>query len=481
MQPSKTVCLKLKVISIAFLLAFLFVAQNTLACIQRLDSLPDQFVICSIRITGNSITKPYIIYRELLFNSGDTLTKDHAETLFEKSKQNLLNTSLFNFVTITGDADGNAMTVNISVIERWYIWPSPIFEITDRNINSWWASRDYTRVNYGLRIKWSNFRGRMENLDAFLRFGKNHQYSILYEIPYIERSKRFGAGIELGYVRKREVGYETNQDKLDFIFNKDYLLRQQYGAFRISYRRNIETSHLAELRFQHVAFSDSLLLYNPDFSYPLKPVLDFLSFYYKLKIDHRDAKYYPLSGWYLDAELYKAGLGFEFENPVNTFWVRTTSRYFLSLAKRWYLGTSLVGKFSSGSYQPYFLMQGLGYDRDFIRGYEYYVIDGKHYVLTRNNIKFAILPEKVSNLLFIPTEKFSRVHYASYLNLFADAGVAWGGRSKDDSKNSLPGNFLVGAGVGLDIVTYYDKVIRVEYSINKLGENGIFIHLIAGI
>jgi hypothetical protein len=31
------------------------------------------------------------------------------------------------------------------------------------------------------------------------------------------------------------------------------------------------------------------------------------------------------------------------------------------------------------------------------------------------------------------------------------------------------------------MVTYYDKVVRIEYAINKSGKSGIFIHFIAGI
>jgi hypothetical protein len=45
----------------------------------------------------------------------------------------------------------------------------------------------------------------------------------------------------------------------------------------------------------------------------------------------------------------------------------------------------------------------------------------------------------------------------------------------------LPDSFLRGIGAGIDIVTYYDKVMRLEYSVNGWGESGIFIHFIAGI
>lgn len=472
---------KRKVNVIALCWVLLILSLYSSAGQSSIDSLGRPIRVASIHISGNTITKPYIIYRELLFKEGDSIISERAGAVFEKSRQNLLNTSLFNFVTLSTYEDQSGIHITISVVERWYLWPTPIFEITDRNLNSWWSSHDFTRVNYGVRLKWFNFRGRMENIDLFLRAGKNRQFSLVYELPYIEKSKRFGIGLEGGYIRKREVGFETQNNKLEYLFNEDFLYRQYYTAFRIGFRRSINTSHQLELRYQHIDFADSLLLHNPEFAYPSMKTSDYLSLYYKLKIDYRDAKYYPLSGWYLDAEVFKAGLGAGFERPVDVLWLRSTARFFLPLSKRWFFGSSIVGKVSSGSTQPYFLMQGLGYDRDFVRGYEYYVVDGNHYVLSRNNIKFAILPEKSSNLNFIPSQKFSRIHYASYLTLFADAGCTWIGNSAYGSSNTLPGKLLLGTGVGLDVVTYYDKVLRVEYSVNKLGESGIFIHFIAGI
>jgi hypothetical protein len=34
--------------------------------------------------------------------------------------------------------------------------------------------------------------------------------------------------------------------------------------------------------------------------------------------------------------------------------------------------------------------------------------------------------------------------------------------------------------VGLDFITYYDLVLRFEYSFNKMKESGFFIHMTSG-
>jgi len=55
----------------------------------------------------------------------------------------------------------------------------------------------------------------------------------------------------------------------------------------------------------------------------------------------------------------------------------------------------------------------------------------------------------------------------------------WGIRKSPE--NPLNGKFLAGAGLGVDFVTYYDKVFRVEYTLNAEGESGFFLHFMAAI
>ena len=121
----------------------------------------------------------------------------------------------------------------------------------------------------------------------------------------------------------------------------------------------------------------------------------------------------------------------------------------------------------------------MGYGREAIRGYEYYVIDGQRYFLTRNNIKFELMSKKVVQAGFIPLNKFNTIPFSFYLNLFFDAGYV-----RDAlyfNGNPLTNSWQYGYGAGLDLFTYYDLVFRLEYSFNKLGESGIFLHFTAPI
>ncbi len=114
----------------------------------------DTIVISQLIITGNKITRLSIIERELLIHENDTLEQIVFEKAAERTRENLMNTNLFNFVTISRQLVAtNRIVVVIDLKERWYIMPIPIFELVDRNFNEWVKSGDWTRVNYGFYLK----------------------------------------------------------------------------------------------------------------------------------------------------------------------------------------------------------------------------------------------------------------------------------------------------------------------------------------
>jgi hypothetical protein len=125
-------------------------------------------------------------------------------------------------------------------------------------------------------------------------------------------------------------------------------------------------------------------------------------------------------------------------------------------------------------------MKSLGY-YDFMRGFEYYVINGDDYYLVKNVMKFELLPKTISYLNFIPIKKFKKIHYACYINAFFDLGYAHEKNAEAMLLNNLSDQLLYSGGIGFDFVTYYDKIIRLEYSINSLNEKGFFVHFVAPI
>ena len=69
-------------------------------------------------------------------------------------------------------------------------------------------------------------------------------------------------------------------------------------------------------------------------------------------------------------------------------------------------------------------------------------------------------------------KQFKKSHYSLYLGVFSDLGYVL----NEQPENTLNNSLLWGKGIALDYVTYYDKLLRIEYSINGLGEKGVFLH-----
>lgn len=439
----------------------------------------EYLIINKIDISGNKITKPYIITRELQFHQGDTVFKSNIDKLLKESQENIFNTSLFNFVTIdTNIIRRYLINININVIERWYLWPFPVFEFADRNFNSWLKDSDFSKLNYGLYLIQENFRGKNETIKFLLRFGYEQRYAIYYEAPYINKKQTFGIAVDAGYAQSHEVPVSTINDTLHFYKDENnYPKKEFFSSFSLIHRKSIHNTHYLSLSFSGYKFADTLLKISPDYSYQNQTEVRFLSFIYKYKSDFRDYKHYPLNGYYFDIEVTKTGLGL-FDN-IDLFSTQSTFRKFWKLSNRFYYANGITAKFSSKAFQPYFIQRGLGYERDFVRGYEYYVIDGKSFGLLKANLKYKLLSKKVTTINFIRTQKFNKIYYSFYLNLFTD--LAFVEDNQFFKNNSFSNELLVGYGVGLDFVTYYDVVIRLEFSKNRLGEKGVFIHFRAPI
>src|SRR5690606_11490384 len=108
-----------------------------------------------IFIIGNRLTRDQIILRELSLKRGDIIYSIDLPEILELDKRKLINTRLFNTVEIRPiELEENKVDLLIDLDERWYTFPSPIFELSDRNFNEWWQNydHDFRRVNFGLRL-----------------------------------------------------------------------------------------------------------------------------------------------------------------------------------------------------------------------------------------------------------------------------------------------------------------------------------------
>lgn len=453
---------------------FLFIL---FALIKFTCSAQDIFILDNIDIHGNDVTKEKIILRELLFHVGDTINSSELDFLQEKSRENLLNTSLFNFVTITHkEMATDRINIHVDLQERWYIWPYPIFEHADRNLSSYLYNKEWSRLDYGLFVLINNFRGRKEILKLKTIFGYNQSYVVSYYNPFIDKNQKLGIGAELKYIRNKELAYIINDNELEYLqFEKDYARKAINLISFLSYRPYMYTNHILGLKYEKVNVSDTVVALNQNYFYTKNNSLEIISLEYNFDFDARDSKIYPLKGFRVYSSLTKKGIGiYTKEGP---FFIQNILEENFQISKRFYLNTSIFGKYSFNNYNSFYFSEAIGFD-NYLRGMEYYISNGMNYYISKSNFKFEIVPQTKIDINFLPTDKFSKAHYAMYINLFFDTGYV---DSKNNIQTNISNEFLYSGGIGIDFVTYYDKVLRIEYSLNKFGEHGIFFHLGAPI
>lgn len=457
------------------LLVFLLILICSISLLSQNEST---FLVNSIELKGNKITHDNIIFRELEFDVGKRYSKVDLDSLMGKSRENLLNRSLFNFVTVTPVFEGPDCEITVTVTERWYIWPLPILDFADPNFNVWWQTKDFNRLNYGIKLEIQNFRGRMESLNLIAQGGYDRILSVSWGIPYLTKKQFMGIGLGGGYSFNHEVAYgSVDNNRVYFNAGTQYARTGKYGAISFSFRSKFNFLHSVGLSFNHVSFLDTLLILNPELT-PGNTTYNYLTLGYKYKQDFRDSRQYPLNGYYFDVGFDKIGFGV-FSDEINYWSASFTFDQYIPLYKRIFFAYSLAAKYTNGSGQPYFMTAGLGVDGLDIRGYELYVIPGQRFTVIKSNLKYQIIKPTDFTIKFIKTPKFNKLFIALYSNFFFDVGYASDYLYYED--NSFTNQLLWGAGFGLDLVSYYDIVLRFEYSLNKYGQTNFFIGFVAPI
>ena len=441
----------------------------------------ERILISEIIFTGNNITKDYVLNRELEFEQFETYKIEEFEKKIKSSKENLLNLKIFNFVEIskkiiTNDDLIKNASITVKVTERWYVWPFPILEISERNFNSWWQDfegsnySDFSRLNYGVFLNWENFRGRNELIKAKFRRGFKEHYLFYYQIPFLNKEKTIGLNICSQIFRKKKDYYETDNNVLLYHHDENYATKNLELYSEIVYRKKINQTHKLKMSYFKVEVSDSIIIKNPNY---LGVNLNAGSFYkitYEYIFENRDYIIYPLDGFYINFEVNKF---FQNNIPVNHYEFSGHLEQHIPITNNIFLGSSIRGKACSNEYQPYHIEEGFGFD-DYVRGYEYYVINGQNNLLSKTAIKYALTKKKTFELPYIKMDQFKKSYFALYLGVFSDLGYVDDNQNSD--KNPLGNTLLWGNGISLDYVTYYDKLIRIEFSINHLGEKGLFLH-----
>lgn len=446
--------------------------------INNIDAQQNLIKIDSIVIEGNKVTKRKIILKELDFHEKEEISLPDFEKSIEQSKINLLNTGLFNFVNISYTTNNKKAKVTINLTEQWYIWPIPFIEHADRNFSSFLHNADWSRINYGLFVEIDNFRGRKEQLKFKIRGGYKEQYGFMYSKPNLDKEQKHGITFESSYFRQHEVAYATGNNILHYYRNDNEFTQTNIrSTFKYQYRQTLYDFHDIGIQYQNQSILDTVAKLNPDYFGFGQNNLQYLNISYSYTNEHRNYIFYPTKGYVFNLA-YLRRIFFNSKNKdINMF--SAQFRKYFSLNSRISTGHSLYAKISDNVFQPYALIEGFGYSH-YLRAYEYYVIDGYNSILFKNNFRYNILKRKDFKVPVVPWSQFNKSYLSIYINAFAEAGYVENSL-KYDMSNTMVNEFLYSAGIGIDFVTYYETVVRFEYSINHLGESGFFIHMGSGI
>jgi outer membrane protein assembly factor BamA len=440
----------------------------------------NKLFIRNINISGNRKTKDYMILREIQFKAGDSIRISAISKAFQLARQQVYNTSLFNEVNIELHMlTAYEIEVNVTVKERWYLYPAPQFQLVDRNLNEWWVQnkRDFSRVNYGVKFVHYNFSGRRDPIRIFLINGYTRNISFSYSQPYSNRSLTQGFGIGGGYSQNREMAYKTSyENKILFFSQPGFVKKNWYANASLRLQKGILSRQVLNVYYSYLQVNDSIITpkYNPAFFNENVTSKHFIDVSYTWQYANVNNVAYPLKGVTAFAILSKRGLGLTGgSNMLNTelgfskYWAHN---------RNWFTSLQLFGNVKLPFNQPYVNQRALGYGETNLRGLEYYVIDGVAYALAK-----ATLRKKVFSFS-IPFPIKSRSHtsipFIFYAKTFADAGYTY---NKREYLTNLNNRLLYSGGFGLDILTLYDVNIRLEYSFNQLGQNGLFLRSRGGL
>lgn len=442
----------------------------------KTDSTARYLQINRIFILGNKLTRDRIILRELSLHTGDIIYSVDLPEILEKDRKKLYNTRLFNTVEIrTIELIQDKVDLLIDLDERWYTFPSPIFELSDRNFNEWWQNynHDLRRVNYGLRLYQFNMRGRNETLRATMQFGFQRIFSIVYRIPYIDKKQKHGLVIDMDFQESKNLAYRTFDHKLEYLKSRD-LLRETRGiGLTYTYRNSFYDIHAINVGYRESSIADTIMDLNSNYLGNENINQRVISLSYRFTSDHRDVFAYPLTGSYFLAEATKYGLGFGLD--VNKTELILSYSRFVDLKKKFYFSNYSYGYWSSPENQPYNQYGALGYKKQLVRGYEVYVIEGPMYFLNKTTLKKQLFSH-VYRWEAWPIEQFRHIPIAIYAKTYADFGFVKNYPGYTNNTR-LTDRLLMGMGAGFDIVSSYDLVLRLEYTINHEGNHGFFFNV----
>lgn len=426
----------------------------------------------NIIFKGNKITRDFVLKREMNLREGDSINTDELNDVVEFNRLRIMNLQLF--LTASSNIknwQGDSLDVEYTVKELFYWNAHPYVSLADRNFNVWWNQYNHklSRLNIGADINRKNFRGRNEEIGAEIQVGFNKHIYLYYANPYIDKSLRSGIKASLAYNTGKEIHAATDSNRQ--VFYRDETMnpyRWLRAEFSYLYRPGYAAIHELRLGFHHYQLSNRMFEDMPDYLGGRKQ-MSIPEIMYRYKFNNTDDRNYPILGWQIESYIDQKGWGLV--KGFNQWQAYLHLAYYQSVYRNLSTALHFRGRLFGPDKQPYFNYRAMGFENDFIRGYEYYIIDGSNYGLVRVDLRQKLFRYDMKQKV-LPV--FKHVPIDVYAKGFVDGGYV---HSNNFGNSFLNNKMLYGYGVGLDIVFSYYLKARLEYSFNSLKEKDLFLNL----
>jgi len=454
-------------------------------------------VIDKIVITGNYITKPFVMLQEIPFSEGDTLTMQGLQV----AQQQIYNLQLFNVVFVSArrflpDQPPESISINdeqdsafalfvqqcyeeaqarqapitvvlVSVHERWYLFPQPRFDLRGVSLANWIRNPTIANINAGIITTHQNFTGLNDPLSIAFGVGFDPYIRLSYYTPYLFGTSRTGAGFAFTWRDLNNLAYDTRTDVIPRYIQKTFIVT---GAI---------SQRLSPFAFLNVnfGFNRVSVFEETKAAYPSATVsADGRDYYPWLHLNYTysqvDFNQCPTKGWFLSLNLFQLGLP-TWADKINItrgiFDIRFYEKLIgeLALALRNYTAVSL------NTPVPNHERLFFGYTRLVVRGYTRDIFEGDNLQFNSAELRYPIVPLSILRFDFIPIEQFKVMQWALYATLFFDAGNIWY-NSRTMFFGNRPTTFnwqnmQYGYGAGLLLVGGYRIAARVDFAWNNRG------------
>jgi hypothetical protein len=362
----------------------------------------------------------------------------------------------------------------VDVKETLFILPIPFIDLADRNFNEWWVTHnhEFRRLNFGLDLYHINLTGRNDLFKISGQLGLIRKFNLEYNFPFFGEGLTVQPYIEFLYANQNEVPYTTEENKQVWHRNEDQLLLERYRlSTGIRYRPNYRTSYTLEATYFHRKAGQDVVEMNPFFFSDGRQVQEFAQLRLVYDAEFRNRPVYPTDGYKIKLDMVGNGLS----KDLQTVYFETEFAYWESLSAKWSAGMNIFArKYIYQEELPFYNARGIGYKNQYVRSYEYFVVDGPDFLLARANVKWNILDVNFNwgKIMFV--KPLQKMPVQLFINFFSDAARVNSWRERED--NFLDDDWLVGYGMGIDVLCYENFLFQVQYSRGIHDNDGIFLH-----